>query len=370
MKIFFLTLLTLISLFSGGIIFAQEASTLGLSVAPQLFELDVFPGETIKQEIRLKNISDVALPIKARATDFTAEEDSGEMQLDESSQDPSFASRFWFKIEKPDMILEAGELRKIKFEIQVPKDAEKGGHFAAILFEPQVPEFYYKKGEAKIVPNIGVLFLLSVKTLSLDEEAAKKLQVVEFSIPKEQRLAGFENFTSRILGSVAQAASDVVITKQSPSSFVLRLKNIDVYHIKPYGKILIYDIFGRKTGEFSVSQKTILPGKTRQFPVEFSPPVFDWLPNWLPDFISDFIVQNFYFGKYEARLELEAKTPAVQGIYKPDFPTGLVFISLAWKFWLSLVLALILLALFVIKFRKRFIPAVKILISPRSPRHQ
>ena len=80
---------------------AQEPMTLGLSVNPQIFELDVFPGEKHSRKINLGNLSEVALPILVRVTDFTAAEDSGEMLFDESSQDPSFASRFWFEIENP-----------------------------------------------------------------------------------------------------------------------------------------------------------------------------------------------------------------------------------------------------------------------------
>lgn len=102
------------------------------------------------------------MPIAAKVTNFTAEENTGQMVFDELSQDPSFSSRFWFKIEKPDFILESGEKRIVNFTISVPKDAEPGGHYATILFVPQLPSFYFKEKGPRVVPIIGVLFLVEV----------------------------------------------------------------------------------------------------------------------------------------------------------------------------------------------------------------
>ncbi|GAI37810.1 unnamed protein product, partial [marine sediment metagenome] len=116
--------------------------SLGLSVNPQIFELDVFPGEKHPKRINVGNLSEVAIPITVRVTDFTAAEDSGEMLFDESSQDPSFASRKWFEIENPNFILEPKETKKVHFTIEVPENAEPGGHYAVMLFEPRLPSFY------------------------------------------------------------------------------------------------------------------------------------------------------------------------------------------------------------------------------------
>ncbi|GAI28116.1 unnamed protein product [marine sediment metagenome] len=109
---------------------------------------------------------------------------------------------------------------------------------------------------------------------------------VEFSVPKKERLVALENMASKLLGSIALAA-EFEITKKSPSSFILRIKNNDIYHIKPFGKVLIYNIFGKKVGEAEIPQRTILPGKIRRFPVEFSPSIPNYL-KWLPESIADF----------------------------------------------------------------------------------
>jgi hypothetical protein len=343
------------------IVNAQEPSSLGLSVAPQVFELDIFPGEKIEKKIELRNLSDVPMPILVKVTDFTAKENSGEMEFDESLEDPSIASRKWFEIENPNFILEAKEEREVKFSINVPKDAEPGSHYSVMLFEPQLPSFYFKPGQPKTVPVVGVLFLLSVKTFSLEPEVGKKLEVVEFSIPKEERIVTLESFISRLLANVAHAAEFTIVEK-SPSKFILRIKNNDIYHIKPYGKVLIYNIFGKKVGEAKIPQKTILPGKVRAFPVEFSPEIPEKL-KWLPASISNFLTQNLFFGRYQARLEIEAKTPLSTEVFRPAIPTILTFFSLPWKFWLSLLSTLALFLFFIVKYRKRIVLALKTLIG-------
>ena len=343
-----------------------QALKLGLSINPQIFEMGVFPGETISQKITIGNLSEVSLPIIVRVVDFTAEEDSGEMIFDEASQDPSIASRKWFEIENPNLILEPGERRKVLFSINVPENAEPRGYYSVMIFEPRLPSFYFEEtGEAtgevipvqpRAIPVVGVLFLTSIKTFALEPEVGQKLEVVEFSVPKEERLVILEDFASKIIGSVAQAAQ-ITITEKSPQNFILRIKNNDIYHIKPYGKVLIYNWFGKKVGETEIPQRTILPGKIRSFPVEFSPEIPEKL-KWLPASISNFLVQNFFVGKYQAALQL-CETDAEQDAKLRE---SLVFWALPWKFWISFLLIFGMLIFSVIKYKKRIKLALKTLI--------
>ena len=351
-----------------------QALKLGLSINPQIFEMDVFPGETISQKITIGNLSEVSLPIIVRVVDFTAEEDSGEMIFDEASQDPSVASRKWFEIENPNLILEPGERRKVLFSINVPKNAEPRGYYSVMIFEPRLPSYYFEEmreatGEVipvqpRAIPMVGVLFLTSIKTFILEPEVGQKLEVVEFSVPKEERLVTLENFALKLIRSVAQAAQ-ITITEKSPQNFILRIKNNDIYHIKPYGKVLIYNWFGKKVGETEIPQRTILPGKIRSFPVEFTPEIPEKL-KWLPASISNFLVQNFFVGRYQAKLEIQAKSPLTAEILKPSATGLLTFFSFPWQFWLPFTLFLALLLVFVVKYRKRIKLAIKILTQVKN----
>ena len=146
-------LFSFILLSIGGTVWAQnEPLELGLAVSPQIFELDVFPDETMPKRIKLKNKSAVAMPIAVRVVEFTADENSGEMVFDEALQDPSLASHKWFKIENPNFILDPGETKKVNFTIEVPENAEPGGHYTVMLFEPRLPSFYFKEGRPRAVP--------------------------------------------------------------------------------------------------------------------------------------------------------------------------------------------------------------------------
>ena len=267
-------------------------------------------------------------------------------------------------IENPNFILNINEKRKVSFEISVPENAEPGGHYSVILFEPQLPSFYFKPGQPRTIPVVGSLFLLSVKTFTLEPEIKQKLEIVKFEIPREERIITLEKIFSRFTASVAQAAT-VNVIETSPSRFILKIKNNDIYHIKPFGKILIYNLFGKKVGEVEIPKKTILPGKTRQFLVNFSPEIPKKL-KWLPASISNFLIQNFFIGKYDARLELQASSPAIVGLFQPNIPIILTFFSLPWKFWLGVIFILGLLISLLVKYQKRVKLSLKALLSRRS----
>lgn len=342
--------------------FSAQAVNLGLSINPQVFELDVFPGETITQKINLGNKSEVALPIIVSLVDFTAQENSGEMIFDESLQDISVASRKWFKIKDSNLLLEPGEEKKVDFTISIPANAETGGHNVVMLFEPQLPSFYFQPGQPRAIPVIGALFLISVKTLSLESaEVKQKLEIAEFSLPKEERMEGVENFIRKLTVNIAQAA-DVNIIDKPPQNFILKIKNNDIYHIKPFGKIVIYNIFGSRVGESEIPRQTILAGKTRQFPVAFSPEI-PRIFKWLPSSISGFLTNNFFFGKYTAKIELQASSPLTAEILQANIPVVLNIFSLPWKFWLTVFLIAGILILLVVKYRNRFLLALKTLIN-------
>jgi len=164
------------------------------------------------------------------------------------------------------------------------------------------------------------------------------------------------------MGGIVQAASEVTITKKSPSNFILRIQNNDIYHIKPLGKVLIFNIFGKKVGEAEVPKTTILPGKIRQFPVEFLPETPKYL-KWLPESISDFLAKNFFFGKYQAKVILATrdKKQATEDDLLPL--ASLTFFSFPWQFWLPIIFIIGILIFFLVKYRRRIKLAVRILVK-------
>ena len=361
LKIKYLFFITCCLLFVSGYCHAQSVSP-RLSISPHTFELDVFRGETIEKKIKITNKSEVALPIAVKLVDFTARDEMGGTTFDGTIQDPSISSRQWFEMENPNFILDAGETEEVNFTVSVPENAEPGGHYSVMLFEPQLPSFYFEEDQPRVIPVIGSLFLFSVKVFSLDPQVKQKLEVVEFSVPQEERLIALENLTSAFIGNIVQAADKVTITKKSPSNFILRIKNNDIYHIRPFGQVLIFNIFGKQIGETEIPQTTILPGKIRQFPIQFSPEIPKYL-KWLPESISNFLAQNFFFGKYQAKLEIESQSPLSAEILQSDISNVFTFYSFPWQFWISFVFTISLFIFILIRYNKRIILSLKILIG-------
>ena len=334
---------------------AQEDISPKLMIAPHTFELDVFAGETRKERIKVYNQSDVAIPISTRIVDFTAEEESGYMIFDESVSNPSIAARKWIKIENPKFILDPKEVVEVKFSIEVPKDAESGGHYAVILFDATLPDFYFKEDQPKVTPSLGALVMLSVKTLNLEPTAeSQKIEIVEFGIPKEQKIKGLEEAITTAFQIIPRVqAASINIVEKSPSGFTLRIKNNDIFHHKLEGKLLISNMFGKKIGEMQIKSTTILPGKIRKFPIEFRPEIPKYL-KWLPAWFSNLLVQNASFGSYHAVLGLSEEK---EGLV---INQTLGFWALPWK----LILLFVLITALFIVLRKRIISVFRILLKP------
>ncbi|MFC1789479.1 hypothetical protein ACFLYY_00705 [Patescibacteria group bacterium] len=351
MNKFCLILIFCLSLFATNS-YAQQADNLGLSVYPQIFELEMFQGQKFQEKITIGNLSDVSLPVLVKITDFTATDVSGEMEFDESLQDPIIASKKWFEIENPNFILEPEERRIINFEISVPKNAEPGGHYSVILFEPQLPSFYFKPGQPKTIPVVGVLFLISVKSLSLDPtDIEKPIEVTGFKIPEKEKSKNLERILASIVNIIPTvSAANINILDENPSSFILQIKNNDIFHHKVSGKILIYNSFGKMVGKTEVKKTTVLPGKIREFSINASQEVPGFL-NWLPASISGFLVKNTSLGKYLVVLE------AGEELNQIEISDSINFWIFPWK--MMLILFILMVGTLII--RKRIFAAVKIL---------
>ena len=269
---------------------------IGIAVAPQKFDLVIFPGETFEGEIRIKNQSKIALPISVKALPFGAQEGTGEMEF----QKPEKGSPvFWFKFKKSEMILEPEEKKIIKFEIKVPPETEPGGYYVFVYFEPRFPSQYFEGSGPKTIPVVGIPFLISTSELLLEPQKGNEFEVMEFSIPEKERVRLLENLFGQISKSLkfvglARAAqnSEILFTKKSPSYLLVKVKNNDIYHLKPFGTISFYNFFGKKIGELKLKGETILPGKSREFKVNLS--------------------DNLHLGilgKFKAELDLKAQSP-------------------------------------------------------------
>jgi len=359
----YIFIISLPLIFFSQITFAQVP--ISLNVAPHTFDFQVFPGEKIENKIMLANPSPIAIPILVKVLNFGAAGEDGEINFFESNEDISINLAKWIKIENPNFILEPDETEKINFSIEVPENAEPGGKYATVLLEPQLPSFYFEKGATKVIPNIGVLFLVSVRTEGL-KKPEEPLTILEFTIPESLHLKKLENSLASIFSiffEIRAAEKEIfTIVETSQLPFSLRIKNNDIYHLKPEGKLVISRIplintniklinTNKIVGEIEIQKTTILPGKIRAFPVEFKPELPEKLIKYLPVQIANFFSQNLFIGKYRAHLLLTIENDKIE--------KEIEFWIFPWKTVLTSSLTLI--GLFLL--RKRILTALKVLIK-------
>jgi len=333
-----------------------EAKGISLFVSPPIFELELEPGGSYEDEIYLLNQSELALPIEARVVNFLSPGEMGNMEFDLGEEDISINPRKWFKINTPNFILEPNKPEKVKFEINLPENAEPGGHYATILFEPKLPSFYFEKNVLKTIPQVGVPYLISVKTEGLVESEAP-LTIVEFNIPENLHFKGLENFLLSYAGffteAIAAEGESFSIVETGHLSFSLRIKNNDIYHVKPKGELLVLTGGNKIIGKTEITETTILPGKVRDIPIDFKPESSEKLEKYLPASLSNFITRNFLFGNYKASLQLVTE--------KSTIKKDIEFLVLPWKFALSTVFIVVLMLFVMIKYRNRIMLSLKVL---------
>jgi len=330
-----------------------------LFVSPEMFELKVERGQISEDKMIIFNKSQIPVPIEVMVTNFGAQEESGTITFfDEPAKrvgeedDVSYNPRKWIKIENPNFILDPYEREEIRFKIEIPENAEPGGHFAVVLFEPKLPSFYFEEKTVRAIPKIGVLFLFSVKVEGL-ERAEIPLTIIEFAIPEKFHLQKLEDFFVKTV----RAAEGLIIVERSHLPFVLSIKNNDIYHIKPEGKLSILNNNGKIVGETEIKETTILPGRIRRFPVEFKPDLPERLTKFLPASISKFISQNLLFGKYRALLNLKVGDDIIS--------KEIEFWVFPWKVALILLTSALFFLLIVMIYRKRIKSALLVLFKRR-----
>lgn len=352
LKIFFLLAIFLIFPF-------KAESEISFSVSPQKLDLVLFAGSSYQGKFKITNHSQVAIPISVKAVPFGAKEGTGEMEFEKIEENSPV---FWFSFEKTEMILEPNETRRINFKIEVPKETKPGGYFVFVYFEPRFPKEYFESSGPKVIPIIGVPVLISTTELLIEPEKGKEFEILNFSIPEKERVKFLEDSfkfvyqqTKLSLASMGLAMAvenpEVLITKSMPNSFLVKIKNNDIYHLRTSGKILIFDIFGKKIGEGELKEGTILPGKSRDFEIKLTKK---------ENFSLGQILSFLFFGKMKTKLEIKAESP-IKGEFFP-FQREISFTFFSFNsLYFGLIFATII--LMGILARKRIYSALKILIK-------
>lgn len=294
----------------------QDASQ-ALEIAPPVVNLTANPGETVKTQISLRDISNTALVVKGQVNDFVAAGEDGtpKIILEEGEQSP-YSMKSWFG-PLAVLNLKSKQIENLTVTINVPKDAAPGGYYSVIRFTATPPDL--DTNGVSLSASLGALILMQVKG-----EAREEMSLESFEVGK--KIVINENDSRTDVGGFFESA---------PLNFVIRMKNSGTVHEQPVGQATVKDAFGNTIATVNVNleARNVLPGSTRRFESPLDKAV---------------IGDKMLFGRYTADLKM------VFGASKTELKKSISFWVIPWKLALGIIFGLIFLFLIIRFALKRY----------------
>ncbi len=227
---------------------AQEKPTLKqmIRVSPVILKVKLEPGTTQNYQIKVENLLDTPLPLKASVEGFDASDE--EYGVTVSDQNIASPLMDWISLNEKDAILPAKTARDFNIKIAVPSSVPIGGYYAMIFFTPVFPN-------VPVSSKIGVLALANIGV----QEQKNQAEIATFNFDK-------------------------TLYEKGSIQTTIRVKNTSLNYFTAKPTLTIKPLFGdEKT--FELEEKTILPGKIRRWQRAFD-------------------LGNLYGGIYTARLSV------------------------------------------------------------------
>lgn len=273
----------------------------GVGISPLTFEITANPGEVFTNQVKVYNPSDSTIGVKMEIEDFTVTGEIGHV-ITEPAETETYSIARWITFDPAEFALQPGEQKFVNFTISVPKNAEPGGHYGAVLAGTTAVIGGEFVGTA-VATRVGSLVLLSVSG-----PVKEDLRVKEFLTPH--------------------------YSEYGPIKFTIRFENKGTIHVKPKSIITITNWLGKKIADVEVPQNNVLPNSVRRVETVFN-------KKW------------FWAGKYTATLT------GNYGISNNSLiPDVITFWAFPWKIGLGILIIII----FFILTRRRWIAALRVLI--------
>lgn len=213
-----------------------------LELAPPLITLTANPGQTLKPQIMLRDITTGDLIVTNEINDFVANGEDGTPKIltGDDSNNP-FQLKGWIS-PLPSFTLSPSQTQTLTLAINVPKNASPGGHYGVIRFTG-IPAQLKTTG-VSLSASIGALVLLTV-----NGNLTHQLSTTQFAPSKD-------------------GIHPASLFQSVPLSFITRIRNSGNIQEEPTGQIIITDMFGKNVGAVNVNAppRNILPDSIRSFP--------------------------------------------------------------------------------------------------------
>lgn len=233
-------------------IFAPLAAAAGVALSPPKFEIEANPGDVISERVSIANQGSNTIALSTSVQDFVASGETGQASFIDADQgDSSISISNWVEMSKQNIVVNPGEKVTVDFQIRVPEDAEPGGHYGAIFFAPPAGE-----GQVSLQQRIGSLVLVKVSG----------------DIISEGRLDRFGSFDKDIPGEEIAEQESQFFFRELPIPLAVRYENTGNVHLKPAGKIELFNTFGQPVK--AIGAQSVFNDRG----VEISREIVDYIP--------------------------------------------------------------------------------------------
>ena len=291
-----------------------------LTVSPPQVEMTLVPGQKAEMVIKLYNEEETDLTLYTDSALFTSNNVDGLPVYDFNATKEDIST--WFEVEKGPITLKPKERKSIPVTINTPTNAGPGGHYAVLAFSKNAPKDNSGTTQIAVSSQIGVLILARIEG-----------KITE-------------------TGQISSFVSDAKKYSHLPVNFRTIFNNTGNVHLRPAGKIIVNNTFGKKAAElnFNEANSAVLPTSSRTYDSTWqkaqnvSENGNVWLKFWQAYKNEK---NNFGLGKYTATLQIQA------GTEKP-FTTAasMTFWVLPWHLvlvWLIVIVVVVILLIILIK---------------------
>lgn len=220
-----------------------KAQNVSLSISPPILEAIIKPEDKIEQTYTLKNEGPDTL-VSIHIFPFNQADEFGNPLVSRSIEeyDPLLL-KYWFSLKEPEITfgekfaLRQGEEKKIILVIDPEDNAENGDYYFTLIFRTELdnifvaPETKSSLSQAEIGSNILI-------TISKDGLIKRKAAIKEFKAPKI--IDSFSNF-----------------------DYQIKIANIGDAYFKPFGKVTIQSVIGKKY-ILNLAPQNIITASSRQ----------------------------------------------------------------------------------------------------------
>jgi len=207
---------------------AQETQR-AITIVPPNVQKSLNPGERTEGIMKVINDSAEPLTFNVFVRDYIVVDTKGTPNLlPPDTLNEKYSASSWLGVYPSTFTVMPHEKQILNYYLQVPLDARPGGHYAAVVYTPENAGGPSGTG-ASVQTQIGTLFYVSVNGDITERSIVSKIFADPFS-------------------------------EYGPVKILTQIKNLGDLHVKPEGKVAIYDLLGRNIGNQKLSEFNIFPG--------------------------------------------------------------------------------------------------------------